>query len=214
MAEVPFQQFFLSLRPLRLCGEFFFGFLCVLCVSAVNISLSQRQRKRSRPVSRVLSWTVVHLGCTSPHTSSDLPGNHAGRMNVPLFGLAPGGVCPAAPVTSRAVRSYRTISPLPVPKHRRYLFCGTFHGLAPSRRYLAPCPVEPGLSSSHGEATVWPTPGSNYRRSAPWQQQTAKKQPCPAIITGCRRVHGTRLSVTGRLSGCSRISACPGTACR
>ena len=30
---------------------------------------------------------------------------------------------------------------------RRYVFCGTFHGLAPSRRYLAPCPKEPGLSS-------------------------------------------------------------------
>gem|GEM_PF-5738021 len=30
---------------------------------------------------------------------------------------------------------------------RRYLFCGTFRGLAPPRRYLAPCPVEPGLSS-------------------------------------------------------------------
>ena len=31
-----------------------------------------------------------------------------------LFGLAPGGVYPATPVTRRAVRSYRTISPLPV----------------------------------------------------------------------------------------------------
>ena len=30
-----------------------------------------------------------------------------------LFGLAPGGVYPATAVTSRAVRSYRTISPLP-----------------------------------------------------------------------------------------------------
>ncbi len=30
---------------------------------------------------------------------------------------------------------------------RRCIFCGTFHGLAPSRRYLAPCPKEPGLSS-------------------------------------------------------------------
>ena len=29
----------------------------------------------------------------------------------------------------------------------RYHFCGTFHGLASSRRYLASCPVEPGLSS-------------------------------------------------------------------
>jgi len=52
-------------------------------------------------------------------------------------------------VASRAVRSYRTISPLPAAQNanRRYLFCGTFHGLAPSRRYLAPCPKEPGLSS-------------------------------------------------------------------
>ena len=29
----------------------------------------------------------------------------------------------------------------------RYLFCGTFRGLAPPRRYLASCPLEPGLSS-------------------------------------------------------------------
>ena len=33
----------------------------------------------------------------------------------PLFGLAPGGVCPAASVARRAVRSYRTFSPLPRP---------------------------------------------------------------------------------------------------
>ena len=31
----------------------------------------------------------------------------------PLFGLAPGGVCRAAAVTSDAVRSYRTLSTLP-----------------------------------------------------------------------------------------------------
>jgi len=30
-----------------------------------------------------------------------------------LFGLAPGGVYPAVRVTAHAVRSYRTISPLP-----------------------------------------------------------------------------------------------------
>ncbi len=47
------------------------------------------------------------------------PGNGLGatgshpHARPPLFGLAPGGVCPAAPVTSRAVRSYRTLSPLP-----------------------------------------------------------------------------------------------------
>ena len=30
---------------------------------------------------------------------------------------------------------------------RRYIFCGTFRRLTPPRYYLAPCPVEPGLSS-------------------------------------------------------------------
>ncbi len=65
-----------------------------------------------------------------------------------LFGLAPSGVYHAVVVTNTAVRSYHTISPLPEHIYaRRYLFCCTFHGLASSRRYLALCPVEPGLSS-------------------------------------------------------------------
>ena len=51
-------------------------------------------------------------------------------------------------VATRAVRSYRTFSPLPAPSALgRYVFCGTFRGLMPPRRYLAPCPSEPGLSS-------------------------------------------------------------------
>ncbi len=42
-------------------------------------------------------------------------GSHvmAFQPNGLLFGLAPSGVFPATPVASRAVRSYRTISPLP-----------------------------------------------------------------------------------------------------
>ncbi len=71
----------------------------------------------SRPVSRVLSRTVIHLGHASPHASSDLPGGLAGHENAPLFGLAPGGVYPATGVATGAVRSYRTLSPLPVPHH-------------------------------------------------------------------------------------------------
>ena len=57
-------------------------------------------------------------------------------------------------VATGAVRSYRTLSPLPattrlhVPRHRRFAFCCTVRGLAPPRHYLAPCPVEPGLSST------------------------------------------------------------------
>ena len=61
-----------------------------------------------------------------------------------LLGLAPGGVYHAAPVAGRAVRSYRTLSPLPRSpgrnrQARRYPFCGTFPGVAPAGRYPAPC---------------------------------------------------------------------------
>src|SRR5262249_18866631 len=70
-----------------------------------------------------------------------------------LFGLAPGGVYRAVLVAKSAVRSYRTVSPLPAcngvtrRRLRRSTLCCTFRGLAPPRRYLAPDPPEPGLSS-------------------------------------------------------------------
>jgi len=57
--------------------------------------------KASRPISRVLSWTAIHLGCALPRTSSGLPGSGADSAIGPLFGLAPGGVYLAAAVTSR-----------------------------------------------------------------------------------------------------------------
>ncbi len=72
-------------------------------------------------------------------------------------------------VASRAVRSYRTLSPLPDPAcagHRRFALCCTGRRFYPPRRYLAPCPMEPGLSSppfvsperdNNEAATVWST---------------------------------------------------------
>ncbi len=50
------------------------------------------------------------------------PGTYTGRINVPLFGLAPSGVYPATVVTNSAVRSYRTISTLPVPRNLGGIF--------------------------------------------------------------------------------------------
>ena len=60
------------------------------------------EKKTSRPVSRVLSWTVIPLGLTSPSGSSNLPGSSAGHANAPLFGLAPSGVCHATRRCPRA----------------------------------------------------------------------------------------------------------------
>ena len=50
---------------------------------------------RSRPLSRVLSWTTIPLGLASPQGSSSTPGDGSSQPIVPLFGLAPGGVCRA-----------------------------------------------------------------------------------------------------------------------
>jgi len=95
---------------------------------------------------------AIHLGRPLPGASRDRPGrrrgNPPGRPKAglpPLLGLAPGGVCPAAAVAGGAVRSYRTISPLPARTSRswgqdgRFAFCGTVPGVAPAGRYPAPC---------------------------------------------------------------------------
>ena len=87
---------------------------------------------------------TIHLGRSLPNASRDLPGPDARTrllMHGSLFGLAPGGVYPATTVTGSAVRSYRTLSPLPsMPEDKagRYTFCGTFPGVAPAGGYPAP----------------------------------------------------------------------------
>ena len=71
----------------------------------------------SHPVSRILyprgggdhfSGTTLTRGLQRPTR-----GPLAESTPVPLRGLSPGGVYPASPVTRTAVRSYRTVSPLP-----------------------------------------------------------------------------------------------------
>src|SRR6476619_8077458 len=68
-----------------------------------------------------------------------------------LFGLAPGWVCRAASVAGSAVRSYRTVSPLPRLKRnapRRSVLCGTVpRVLSPPDVIRHRLSVEPGLSS-------------------------------------------------------------------
>ena len=72
-----------------------------------------------------LRVTAIPLERRLPGASSNLPGRRDSdiylgthrlatkRPTPPLFGFAPGGVCHAACVAAGAVRSYRTISPLP-----------------------------------------------------------------------------------------------------
>jgi len=121
---------------------------------------------------------AIHLGRSLPNASRDRPERRRGRparrrrqsrFRLPLLlGLAPGGVCPATAVAGGAVRSYRTISPLPshaVPQGDRawvlaVCFCGTFPRVAPAGRYPAPClrgarTFLPPLLTKSGHPTVW-----------------------------------------------------------
>ena len=124
--------------------------------------------RRSQPVSRVLSWTVIHLGLMSPSASSNLPASDTGRTNGGLFGLAPSGVYHATNCCqSRGALLPHPFTltgrphPSPLPegegmegKLRRSTLCCTFRRLAPPRCYLALCPMEPGLSSPLHRTTL------------------------------------------------------------
>jgi len=110
------------------------------------------EKWRSRPISRVLSWTVIPLGAASPLRSSSLPGPDAGHVMRSLFGLAPGGVCRAGLLPGSRCALTAPFHPCHASEDRSAVsFCCTFRRLAPPRRYLAPCPVEPGLSSAFHE---------------------------------------------------------------
>ena len=99
--------------------------------------------KTRRPVSRVLSphfWVEQPFLCDACHHAPDAthPGHGPETAHTrPLFGLAPGGVYLARPVTRPAVGSYPTLSPLPLAG--RSTLCGTFPRLAPGGRYPPPC---------------------------------------------------------------------------
>ena len=69
----------------------------------------------------------------------------------PLYGLAPGGVCRAGPVAGPAVRSYRTLSPLPAGLTARaggLLSVALSLGSPPPGVTRLRASVEPGLSSA------------------------------------------------------------------
>ena len=138
------------------------------------------RRRKSRPVSRVLSRAIIPLGSASPRTSSGLPGSARGSA-LPQHREAPGGF-PIWPCSRWGLPCRRVLPPtrcaLTAPFHpcrsreglRRSALCCTFRGLAPPRRYLAPDPPEPGLSST-AAARLWQRlPG---RLSAP----TIRRQP-------------------------------------
>ena len=105
------------------------------------------KKEMSRSVSRVLSWTIIHLRPASPPACSDLPESAVGHSQwIPIWSCSGWGL--PSPCLLPATRCALTAPFHPYPTEvGRYPFCCTFRRLTPPRCYLAPCPVEPGLSS-------------------------------------------------------------------
>jgi hypothetical protein len=135
--------------------------------------MSEKKSNASRPVSRVLYGALrramtIPLGRPFPAASSNQPGRRPGEGWVQetlssLFGFAPGGACHAADVAARAVRSYRTLSPLPPIKDLSLAEGGLLSvalslGSPPPDVIRRRFSVEPGLSSiPERTAAIQPT---------------------------------------------------------
>ena len=117
----------------------------ILFVSLFAVSLQWL----SKAISRVMSWMVIYLGLLSPAASSNLPGSRRAALCF-LFGLASDGVyiCPARYQPGGSpLHCLSTLTALSVSGKTAVYFCCTVLGVASTRRYLASCPVKPGLSS-------------------------------------------------------------------
>ena len=85
---------------------------------SIQLSYGRNGNARNKPssVRRRSGRRVIYLGPSLLTASSGLPGTQVERATPhPLFGLAPGRVYRATSVSGGPVRSYRTLSPLPVP---------------------------------------------------------------------------------------------------
>lgn len=96
-----------------------------------------KSKKLQISLSRILSCVIIHL--------RELPAVGYGHTMWQPICSCSGWSLPSITITSYLVSSYLTISPLPA--SRRYLFCCTSRKLTLPRCYLAPCPLESGLSS-------------------------------------------------------------------
>src|SRR5208337_3907127 len=106
---------------------------------------------------------AIPLGRPSPAVSRNQPGRRPGDglkdlgHRSPLFGLAPGGACHASHVAARAVRFYRTLSPLPRETRGGLLSVALSLGSPPPDVIRRRVSVEPGLSSATSAAAIRPT---------------------------------------------------------
>jgi len=164
--------------------------------------MSGREIFARRPVSRVLSRPRAagddHSSGTSVAGRLARPTRATARKPArrrplgparlsPLCGLAPGGVCPAAAVTGGAVRSYRTLSPLP--RNRGGLLSVALSlGLPPPDVIRRRVSMEPGLSSARAQRPSGRLAMPRYGHLG--QASTGLPLTIPGEASHCRRPRG------------------------
>ena len=117
----------------------------------------------------------------------------AGFPATSLFGLAPGGVCRAVRVTTCAVRSYRTISPLPAPPlraaRRRYLSVALSVGSRPPGVTWHRVRRSPDFPPHflRNAAITWPTPVGTIRACSPHHNERDESPNSRNPQTECTR---------------------------
>jgi hypothetical protein len=113
-------------------------------------------------------------------------------MQPSLFGLAPGGVYLAAPVARGAVRSCRTVSPLPAGRLAAPCAGGVFSvalslGSPPPEVIRHRIPVEPGLSSTARAAAAVQPSGRGRDAADHAASSSGRRQQCGGSVE-CRQL--------------------------
>ncbi len=142
---------------------------------------------------------AIHLGRMLPPASCNLPGRLTRKLiaglspgTPSLFGFAPGGVCHAAPVTSCAVGSYPTLSPLP--RHSLRPVQYPFSGRKTASRFSWNC-SEPGATKDGAVSFLWHFPWGRPRRTLsgtvfPWSPDFPHMPPFGSMTCAAARPAG------------------------
>ena len=129
--------------PFGLCSEIK---TLILWISFGAVTPKRKSQTACKPgsVLALQRGTTIHLGRLSPVASRDRPGRHAGNAldAAPIWSCSRWGL-----PCRRRYRRRGALLPHPFTLTRRrrssfagrFAFCGTFPGVAPARRYLAPC---------------------------------------------------------------------------
>ena len=174
----------------------------------VHDRLERTSHSAARRLAAPGTWRPFVLGrCRHrPHATYPDGGQETALRVAPrpsLFGLAPGGVCHAAPVASRAVGSYPTLSPLP---RLNPTFARRNHGglLSVALSLGSPPPainrhrvsMEPGLSSPAAFRLLRVRPPGQLAgriKAFAARKRNRKSRPCSrsleALVYSARHLH-------------------------